>query len=82
MNGGFLDVLGPAAPAWRQQMVRRRYGRDEPIMHEGESGDTFHVIEKGRVLVEVSTARCDVAALAVRGPGRCSASSRSSVRDV
>lgn len=50
-------------------MVRRRYGKDEPIFHEGESGDTFHVIQKGRVLVAVSTVRGDVAALAVRGPG-------------
>jgi CRP/FNR family cyclic AMP-dependent transcriptional regulator len=69
MGGGFLDVLGPSAPAWRQKMVRRRYARDEPIFHEGEIGDTFHVIDKGRVLIEVSTARGDVAALSVRGPG-------------
>ncbi|MEM7142805.1 MAG: Crp/Fnr family transcriptional regulator [Actinomycetota bacterium] len=69
MTGGFLENLGAAESAWRQQMVRRRYGRDEPIFHEGEIGDTFHVIEKGRVLIEVSTARGDVAALAVRGPG-------------
>lgn len=69
MNAGFLHELGSAAPAWRQQMVRRRYGKDEPIFHEGESGDTFHVIQKGRVLVAVSTVRGDVAALAVRGPG-------------
>jgi CRP/FNR family cyclic AMP-dependent transcriptional regulator len=69
MGGGFLDVLGPSALAWRQKMVRRRYARDEPIFHEGEIGDTFHVIDKGRVLIEVSTARGDVAALSVRGPG-------------
>lgn len=69
MSGGFLDILGDAAPAWRQKMVRRRFGKDEPIFHEGELGDTFHVIEKGRVLIEVSTARGDVAALGVRGPG-------------
>lgn len=69
MDGGFLDTLGSAAPVWRQTMVRRRYAKDEPIFHEGEMGDTFHVIQKGRVLVEVSTARGDVAALAVRGPG-------------
>lgn len=57
------------ASALRQRMVRRRYGKDEPIFHEGESGDTLHVIDKGRVIVEVSTARGDVAALSVRGPG-------------
>jgi CRP/FNR family transcriptional regulator, cyclic AMP receptor protein len=54
---------------WRQKMVRRRYAKDQTIFHEGEIGDTFHVIDKGRVLVEVSTARGDVAALSVRAPG-------------
>ncbi|MEZ5165348.1 MAG: Crp/Fnr family transcriptional regulator [Acidimicrobiales bacterium] len=69
MSGGFLDQLGTAGPALHRRMVRRRYGRDEPIFHEGESGDTFHVIDKGRVIVEVSTASGDIAALSVRGPG-------------
>jgi len=50
-------------------MVRRRFGRDEVVFHEGDPGETVHVIEKGRVLVEVTAARGDVAALAVRGPG-------------
>ena len=68
MEGGLLDILGPEAPRWRQQMRRRRFGRDEVVFHEGEVGDTLHVIEKGRVLVEVSTARGDIAALSVRGP--------------
>lgn len=69
MTGGFLDILGAAEPLWRRQMVRRRYGKDEPIFHEGELGDTLHVIDKGRVLIEVSTPNGDVAALAVRGRG-------------
>lgn len=69
MAAGFLDELGSAGPLWRRQMMRRKYARDEPIFHEGENGDTFHVIEKGRVLIEVSTVRGDVAALGVRGPG-------------
>lgn len=50
-------------------MHRRRFARDEVVFHEGDAGDTLHVIEKGRVLVEVTTARGDVAALSVRGPG-------------
>ena len=69
VNGGFLDMLGPEAPRWRQKMRRRRFGRDEVVFHEGDPGDTLHVIDKGRVLVEVTTNRGDVAALAVRGPG-------------
>lgn len=69
MHRGFLDALGADEAVWRQRMVRRRFSKDEPIFHEGEVGDTLHVIEKGRVLVQVSTARGDVAALSVRGPG-------------
>lgn len=69
MTVGLLDILGPEAPKWRQKMRRRRFGRDEVVFHEGDAGDTLHVIEKGRVLVEVTTARGDVAALSVRGPG-------------
>ena len=69
VNGGFLEMLGPEAPRWRQKMRRRRFGRDEVVFHEGDPGDTLHVIDKGRVLVEVTTSRGDVAALAVRGPG-------------
>lgn len=69
VTGGLLDLLGPEAPRWRQLMSRRRYRRDEVIMQEGEVGDTLHVIEKGRALIEVTTARGEVAALAVRGPG-------------
>ncbi len=69
LSGGFLDILGPEAPRWRQKMRRRRFARDEVIFHEGELGDTVHVIDKGRVLVEVTTSAGDVAALSVRGPG-------------
>lgn len=50
-------------------MRRRRYQRDEVVFHEGDPGDTLHVIEKGRVLVEITTTIGDVAALSVRGPG-------------
>ena len=64
-----MELLGPAAVKWRKQMHRRRFKRHEVIFHEGEIGDTVHLIEKGRVLVEVSMARGDVAALSVRWPG-------------
>ena len=64
-----MQQLGPAAVNWRKQMHRRRFQRREVIFHQGEIGDTVHLIEKGRVLVEVSMARGDVAALSVRWPG-------------
>ena len=69
MRTRFLELLGPAAVNWRKQMTRRRFGRDEVIFREGDLGDTLHVIEKGRVLIQVSTARGDKATLSVRGPG-------------
>ncbi|MCY3851550.1 MAG: Crp/Fnr family transcriptional regulator [Acidimicrobiaceae bacterium] len=69
MRGGLMEQLGPAAVNWRKQMHRRRFQRREVIFHQGEIGDTIHLIEKGRVLVEVSMARGDVAALSVRRPG-------------
>lgn len=65
----FMDLLGPAAVTWRKQMTRRRFGRGEVLFREGDNGDTLHVIEKGRVLIQVSTARGDKATLSVRGPG-------------
>jgi len=67
--GGFLDILGPEASHWRAKMRRRRYGRNETVFNEGDPGDTLHVIDKGRVLVEITTSIGDIAALSVRGPG-------------
>ena len=69
MRTGFLETLGPAAVTWRKQMTRRRFGRGEIIFREGDPGDTLHVIEKGRVLIQVATDRGDKATLSVRGPG-------------
>ena len=69
MDGGLLEILGSEAPRWRQRMRRRRFNRGTVIFHEGDVGDTLHVIDKGRVLIEVTTARGDAAALSVRGPG-------------
>lgn len=50
-------------------MTRRRFARNEVLMQEGDVGDTLHVIDKGRTIVEATTAGGDVAALSVRGPG-------------
>lgn len=48
---------------------RRRFKRNEIVFHEGDPGDTFHLIAKGRVAVRVSTPSGDVATLAVLGAG-------------
>lgn len=64
-----MERLGPEAVKWRKRMHRRRFRRRDVIFHQGEIGDTVHLIDKGRVLIEVSMARGDVAALSVRWPG-------------
>lgn len=52
-----------------QTMVRRTYHKGETLFHEGESGNQFYVIERGRVAIRVSTALGDVVTLTVLGPG-------------
>ena len=49
--------------------VRRRFKRGEVLFHEGDPGDTLHLIDKGHVLVRVSTPQGDQALLAVLRPG-------------
>jgi len=48
---------------------RRRYARREVLFHEGDPGDTLHLIDKGRVAVRITTPLGDVATLGVLGPG-------------
>lgn len=47
----------------------RRFARGEVIFHEGDPGDTLHLIAKGRVAVRVTTPLGDAATLSVLGPG-------------
>ncbi|MGH8933114.1 MAG: Crp/Fnr family transcriptional regulator [Egibacteraceae bacterium] len=48
---------------------RRTFSRREVIFHEGDPGDTLHLIGRGRVAIRVTTSQGDVATLAVLGPG-------------
>jgi CRP-like cAMP-binding protein len=48
---------------------RRRFGRNEVIFHEGDPGDTLHLIDRGHVAVRVTTPLGDVATLRVLAPG-------------
>ncbi|MGH9039960.1 MAG: Crp/Fnr family transcriptional regulator [Acidimicrobiia bacterium] len=50
---------------------RRRFARREVLFHEGDPGDTLHLIDKGRVGVRITTPLGDVATLSVVGPGEC-----------
>jgi CRP-like cAMP-binding protein len=65
-----LDLLGPEdRRALLSRMARRRYRRGDTLFHEGDPGDTVHVIDTGHVAVRTSTTSGDVATLAVLGQG-------------
>src|SRR3954454_1142345 len=50
-------------------MGRRHYARRDVIFHEGDPGDSLHLIESGQVAVRVTTRRGDSATLDILGAG-------------
>ena len=66
-------LLDPLDDDQRRQVLalanRRRYRRGEVVFHEGDPGDTLHLIERGHVAIKRSSPLGDVAALLVLGPG-------------
>ena len=48
---------------------RRRFARGEVIFHEGDPGDTMHLVAQGHVAVRATTPLGDVAMLRVLRPG-------------
>jgi len=48
---------------------RRKFARGEVVFHEGDPGDTLHLIAKGHVAVRTVTPRGDQALIRVLGPG-------------
>lgn len=53
------------------RMARRSFRRGDTLFHEGDPGESLHLIEKGRVAIRPSTPNGDVVTLAVLGPGAC-----------
>ncbi len=51
------------------RMARRSYRKDDTLFHEGDPGDSLHLLEKGRVAIRVSTLGGDTAILTVLRPG-------------
>lgn len=49
---------------------RRRFGRGEVLFHEGDPGDSLHLVSKGYVAIRSTTRLGDVVTLAVLGPGQ------------
>jgi CRP/FNR family transcriptional regulator, cyclic AMP receptor protein len=50
--------------------ARRHFARGEVVFHEGDTGDTLHLITAGRAAVRASTPMGEVATFAVLGPGQ------------
>jgi CRP/FNR family transcriptional regulator, cyclic AMP receptor protein len=50
---------------------RRSYRRGEIIFHQGDPGDTLHIIESGTVKVVVDAESGNEAVLTMLGPGKC-----------
>lgn len=48
---------------------RRKFGRGEVIFHEGDPGDSLHLVSSGQIGLRVHTPLGDVAMVRVLGPG-------------
>src|SRR5262245_31139218 len=48
---------------------RRRFAKGEVIFHEGDPGDTLHLVSKGHIGIRVNTPLGDVAMVRVLRPG-------------
>lgn len=70
MEWGLLSTLSDDA---RRQVLglarRRRFARGDFIFHEGDPGDTLHLVAKGRIGIRVTTPLGDCAMLLVLGAG-------------
>ena len=51
------------------RLGRRSYRKGDTLFHEGDPGDSLHLIDKGRVAIRVTTRAGDEAILAVLGRG-------------
>lgn len=69
MSPALFDLLPPEERrAVLASARRRRFKRGEVIFHEGDPGESLHVIEKGHVAIRISTPLGDVLTLTVLGP--------------
>ena len=66
-------LLSPLPSGVRAQVLEaarpRRYARSEVVFHEGDPGDTLHLVRAGRLAVRVSTDAGDSATLRILRPG-------------
>jgi CRP/FNR family transcriptional regulator, cyclic AMP receptor protein len=65
------DVAPEALGQLAKSLRRRRFSRGEVIFHQGDPGDTLHLVRGGRVKVVLPAETGDEAVLAILGPGDC-----------
>jgi CRP/FNR family transcriptional regulator, cyclic AMP receptor protein len=67
------ELLASLPEAERRALIagarRKRYAKGEVIFHEGDPGDTLHLLARGRVGVQLSTPLGDITLLRVIGKG-------------
>jgi CRP-like cAMP-binding protein len=67
------ELLSGLADAEREAVLgaarRRRYARNEVLFHEGDHGDSLHLVAEGHVAVRVTTPVGEVATLRIASPG-------------
>ena len=67
-----LHDVAPEALGQLAHCLRRRvFHRGEVIFHQGDPGDTMHLVRNGRVKVVLPAETGDEAVLAILGPGDC-----------
>lgn len=66
-------LLEPLSEEERRDLFRRarrrRFSKGEVLFHEGDPGDTMHLLAKGHIAIRVSTPLGDIATLQVLRPG-------------
>jgi CRP-like cAMP-binding protein len=66
-------VLAGLTPERQREVLssarRRRFRRGDIVFHEGDPGDTMHLIERGRVAVRITTPHGDTATIRILRTG-------------
>ena len=65
------NVSSEALGQLTRSLRRRSYHRGEVIFHQGDPGDTLHLVRNGRVKVVLPAETGDEVVLAILGPGDC-----------
>jgi CRP/FNR family transcriptional regulator/CRP/FNR family cyclic AMP-dependent transcriptional regulator len=65
------DVSLESLTGLTRSLRRRGFHRGEVIFHQGDPGDTLHIIGNGRVKIVLPAETGDEVVLAVLGPGDC-----------